>query len=131
MSWLYVTYLQAAFLAVVNDFFPAVDAPRPVNNSLKDGLKDCVQEVCEDMNLWPDNSFVLKVSGRYHVGIMLVSSAYAINSINVSFYEMYHVRQQCWHVQHTLVIRFYIVYGDVESDHPSNTFFMADWISRP
>lgn len=28
---------------------------------MNDSLNACVREVCEDMNLWPDDAFVLKV----------------------------------------------------------------------
>lgn len=49
---------QAVFFGLLNDLFPSIDPPRLVN----DNLNSCVREVCEDMNLWPDDAFVLKVS---------------------------------------------------------------------
>lgn len=49
---------QAVFFGLLNDLFPSIDPPRLVNDS----LNFCVREVCEDMNLWPDDAFVLKVS---------------------------------------------------------------------
>lgn len=49
---------QAVFFGLLNDLFPSIDPPRLVNDS----LNSCVREVCEDMNLWPDDVFVLKVS---------------------------------------------------------------------
>lgn len=49
---------QAVFFGLLNDLFPSIDPPRLVN----DTLNSCVREVCEDMNLWPDDAFVLKVS---------------------------------------------------------------------
>lgn len=45
------------FFGLLNDLFPSVNPPRLVNDS----LNACVREVCEDMNLWPDEAFVLKV----------------------------------------------------------------------
>lgn len=50
--------LQAVFFGLLNDLFPSINPPRLVNDS----LNECVREVCEDMNLWPDEAFVLKVS---------------------------------------------------------------------
>lgn len=49
---------QAVFFGLLNDLFPSIDPERLVNDS----LNACVREVCEDMNLWPDDAFVLKVS---------------------------------------------------------------------
>ena len=49
---------QAVFFGLLNDLFPSIDPPRLVNDS----LNSCVREVCEDMNLWPDDAFILKVS---------------------------------------------------------------------
>ena len=51
---------QAVFFGLLNDLFPSVNPPRLVN----DNLNACVREVCEDMNLWPDDAFVLKVIHR-------------------------------------------------------------------
>lgn len=45
-------------MGLLNDLFPSVNPPRLVN----DKLVSCIREVCEDMNLWPDEAFVLKVS---------------------------------------------------------------------
>lgn len=49
---------QAVFFGLLNDLFPSIDPERLVNDS----LNACVREVCEDMNLWPDDAFVLKAS---------------------------------------------------------------------
>ncbi|CAB1104525.1 unnamed protein product [Ectocarpus sp. CCAP 1310/34] len=49
---------EAVFFGLLNDLFPSINPPRLVNDS----LNACVREVCEDMNLWPDEAFVLKIS---------------------------------------------------------------------
>ncbi|CAM9114065.1 unnamed protein product, partial [Sphacelaria rigidula] len=49
---------EAVFFGLLNDLFPSINPPRLVN----DQLNACVREVSEDMNLWPDDTFVLKVS---------------------------------------------------------------------
>lgn len=50
--------LQAVFFGLLTDLFPSIDPPRLVSDS----LNACVREVCEDMNLWPDDALVLKVN---------------------------------------------------------------------
>ena len=55
-STFYIAY-QAVFFGLLNDLFPSVNPPRLVD----DTLNSCVREVCEDMSLWPDDAFVLKV----------------------------------------------------------------------
>lgn len=55
---------QAVFFGLLNDLFPSIDPERLVNDS----LNACVREVCEDMNLWPDDAFVLKVGFIFILG---------------------------------------------------------------
>lgn len=51
---------QGIFFGLLNDILPSINSLTPINEE----LNACAREASEDMNLWPDEAFILKVRRR-------------------------------------------------------------------